>query len=210
MYIILYSDKIVPLGYFGKCQNQSLEKVIIGVPLYEIEALFLACCVFRCDDFDAALLTSESHRGVAHLAVSLAGPDDLIDQEAVEQDDEKERYERDEHGVDEEVVDRDEVVVPAEFGGAEEDAVHAQDVLLDVFALEELGNGVDAGEDVEQDDGEGGALASAVLDAVEGLADVEIAVDGEGERDPDGEGLGGGHDGHDVVEEDLCQELRMH
>lgn len=48
-------------------------------------------------------------------------------------------------------------------------------------------------------------MPRTVLDAVEGLAHIQVAIDGECQCYPYGECLGGGHNGVDKVEGDLVE-----
>lgn len=78
------------------------------------------------------------------------------------------------------MIDCNEVVVSAQLGGRQKYPVHSEYVLLDIMPLQELGYRVDARQEVQETYDQGGSLSCAVLDAVEGLAHVEISVNGEG------------------------------
>lgn len=78
------------------------------------------------------------------------------------------------------MIECNEVVVSAQLGGCQKYPVHSEYVLLDIMPLQELGYRVDARQEIQETYDQGGSLSCAVFDAVEGLAHVEISVDGEG------------------------------
>lgn len=108
------------------------------------------------------------------------------------------------------MVDVDKVVIAAERCHAHEHVHLAEYVHAYERALEELRYRVDGGESKERADDDEGAATRAVEATEIGMTHVQVAVDGEREREPDAKRLRGRHHRIDVDENDLVVVDEMH
>lgn len=105
--------------------------------------------------------------------------DNVVDQERIENDYGDHRYEHNEHTIDKQMVDVDEIVIAAEIGHGHEDVMLAEHVHRDERALHELRHRVDGGEHEQRRYDHKRSLARTIHAAKVRVAYVQVAVDGE-------------------------------
>lgn len=134
----------------------------------------------------------------AHVAMSPIGLNNVVDQESVENHDGEHGQQANEHDVDEQMVDVDEVVIAAERGHRHEHVHLAEHVHVHECALEKLRYRIDGGEQEERGNDTKSALASTIDSAEVGMTHVQVAIDGERKCEPHAQRLSGRHHRVDV------------